>query len=322
MIKKLLTVSCMLALAGTAQAATTWTMSAEQPDNNYLTINVREFAKDVEEATNGSLKINVQSNSILLKRPEVKRGVQQGVIQIGEALMSINGNEDAIYEVDSVPFLATSFDESQKLWNLARPAIAERLDKQGLMLLYAAPWPSQGFYTKKEINSLDDLNGSRFRSYSAATSRLATLMGATPTTVNSQEVPQAFSTGVIDSMITSPSTGVDTQAWDYVSHYYDVQAFIPLNFVIVNKRAFSRLSEAEQTALLAASERAETRGWEMGRERTEALTKMLSDHGMTVLPPPDAVRTDMQKIGATMAEEWLSKAGADGQKILDAYRGN
>ncbi len=320
MIKKLLSVACMMALVGTAQAATTWTMTAEQPDNNYLTINAREFAKDVKDATNGELDIKIQSNSVLLKRPEVKRGVQQGVVQVGEMLVSAIGNEDPLFEVDSVPFLASSFDESEKLWKISRPLLAERLDKQGIVLLYGSPWPPQGIYAKKDINALSDLSGARFRAYSAATSRLATLMGASPTTVQTPEVPQAFSTGVIDSMLTSPATGVDSQAWDYVSHYYDAQVFIPQSFVIANKRAFSRLSEAEQKAVLEAAAKAETRGWEMAREQTAKLTQTLADKGMKVQELPANVQKEMNAIGVTMTEEWLKKAGADGQKLLDAYR--
>ncbi|MCQ9618066.1 TRAP transporter substrate-binding protein [Paenalcaligenes niemegkensis] len=320
MIKKLLSVACAMAMAGTVSAATNWNMTAEQPDNNYLTVNAREFAKEVKEATNGELNINVQSNSVLLKRPEVKRGVQQGVVQVGEMLVSAIGNEDPLFEVDSVPFLASSFDESEKLWKVTRPMLEERLDKQGIILLYGSPWPPQGIYVKKDITALSDLSGARFRAYSAATSRLATLMGATPTTVQTPEVPQAFSTGVIDSMLTSPATGVDSQAWDYVSHYYDAKVFIPQSFVIVNKRAFERLSEAEQKAVRDAAARAEQRGWEMGRELTDDLTKTLADKGMKVQELPASVQAEMNKIGETMTEEWLKKAGADGQKVLDAYR--
>ncbi|WP_232466553.1 TRAP transporter substrate-binding protein, partial [Alcaligenes faecalis] len=282
MIKKLLSMACVLALAGTAQAATNWNMSTEQPDNNFLTQNAREFAADIKAATNGELNINVQSNSVLLKRPEVKRGVQQGVVQAGEMLVAAIGNEDPLFEVDSVPFLASSFDQSEKLWKATRPFLAERLDKQGIVLVYGSPWPPQGIYTKKPVEQLSDLAGVRFRAYSPATSRLVSLMGAVPTTVQTPEVPQAFSTGIIDAMLTSPATGVDSQAWDYVKYYYDAQVFIPQSFVIINKRAFQRLPENVQKAVLDAGARAEERGWAMSREQTSKLTQTMADKGMVV----------------------------------------
>ncbi len=321
-MKALLSLATALAMTGAAHAATTWTMTAEQPDANYLTQNARQFAADVKEATNGDVVITVQSNSTLLKRPEVKRGVQQGVVQVGEVLVSAMGNEDPIFEVDSVPFLASSFDDSEKLWKATRPLLEKKLDSQGIVLLYGSPWPPQGIYTKNPVAKLADLNGSRFRAYSASTSRLGTLMGAVPTTVQTPEVPQAFSTGVIDSMLTSPATGVDTQAWDYVKQYYDAQVFIPQSFVIANKRAFGRLPEAQQKAILEAAATAETRGWKMAREQTANLTETLAKNGMTVQPLPAELRTEMEKIGETMTAEWLKRSGDEGQKLLDTYRAN
>ena len=295
-------------------------MSTEQPDNNFLTQNAREFAADIKAATNGELNINVQSNSVLLKRPEVKRGVQQGVVQAGEMLVAAIGNGDPLFEVDSVPFLASSFDQSEKLWKATRPFLAERLDKQGIVLVYGSPWPPQGIYTKKPVEQLSDLAGVRFRAYSPATSRLVSLMGAVPTTVQTPEVPQAFSTGIIDAMLTSPATGVDSQAWDYVKYYYDAQVFIPQSFVIINKRAFQRLPENVQKAVLEAGERAEQRGWAMSREQTSKLTQTMADKGMVVGQLSEKLAGELHAIGQTMTEEWLKKAGADGQKLLDTYR--
>lgn len=319
-MKKLIATALVAALSvATAQAATTWNMSAEQPDANYLTQNVRQFAEDVKAATGGQLEFKVTSNSVLLKRPEVKRGVQQGIVPIGEVLMSALGNEDAMFEIDSVPFLASSFDASERLWKAAREQIAARLDKQGLVLVYGSPWPPQGIFTKTPVSSIGDFKSVRFRAYSASTSRMVTLMGAVPTTIQAAEVPQAFSTGVVDMMITSPATGVDTQAWDYVKHYYDAQAFIPQAIVIANKRSLMSLPAPQRQAVLDAGKKAEARGWAQAREMTAKLTQTLASKGISVQPVPPAIAAELNKIGAAMAAEWSQKAGADGAKVLEAY---
>ena len=319
-MKKLIATALVAALSvATAQAATTWNMSAEQPDANYLTQNVRQFAEDVKAATAGQLEFKVTSNSVLLKRPEVKRGVQQGIVPIGEVLMSALGNEDAMFEIDSVPFLASSFDASERLWKAAREQIAARLDKQGLVLVYGSPWPPQGIFTKTPVASIGDFKSVRFRAYSASTSRMVTLMGAVPTTIQAAEVPQAFSTGVVDMMITSPATGVDTQAWDYVKHYYDAQAFIPQAIVIANKRSLMSLPAPQRQAVLDAGKKAEARGWAQAREMTAKLTQTLASKGINVQPVPPAIAAELGKIGAAMAAEWSQKAGADGAKVLEAY---
>lgn len=317
---QLITATVAALLCSATVHAETWNMSAEQPDANYLTQNVRQFAADVKTATNGKLDFNVQSNSVLLKRPEVKRGVQQGIVPIGEFLMSALGNEDAIFEIDSVPFLASSFAASEKLWKASREQIAQRLDKQGVVLVYGSPWPPQGIYTKTPITTMEGFKGAKFRAYSASTSRLVTLMGAVPTTIQTAEVPQAFATSVIDMMITSPATGVDTQAWDYVKHYYDAQAFIPQAIVIANKRALAQLPAEQRQAVLDAGKRAEARGWANARELTSKLTQTLAAKGMSVQPLPAPVAAELAKIGTTMTEEWSKKAGPDGAKVLEAFR--
>ncbi len=319
MIRRLIATAAAVLCTLSAQAAS-WNLSAEQPDANYLTQNVRQFADEVKAATNGALEFKVQSNSVLLKRPEVKRGVQAGIVPVGEVLMSALGNEDPMFEIDSIPFVATSFDASEKLWKAAREQIAARLDKQGIVLLYGAPWPPQGVFTEKPVATMADFKGVRFRAYSASTTRMVTLMGAVPTTIQTAEVPQAFSTGVVDMMITSPATGVDTQAWDYVKHYYDAQAFIPQAIVIANKRALSGLPAEQQAAVMAAAKKAEARGWATARERTGALTQTLAAKGVKVQPVPAAISGELAKIGQTMADEWLKKAGADGAKVLETFR--
>nr|WP_256661405.1 TRAP transporter substrate-binding protein [Pseudomonas sp. HS-2] len=232
------------ALGFGAQAAERWNMSVEQPDGNFITTVAKEFAQDVEKVSNGELIIRVHANSVLFKRPEVKRAVQTGQVQVGDVLMSVLGNEDPIFEIDSVPFLVRNYEQAQALWDASRPAVEERLAKQGIKLLYAMPWSPQSIFTKTPIASMDDFKGMKFRAYNPATSRMTELMGAVPTVIQTGEIPQAFSTGMINGMLTSPTTGVDSQAWDFSSYYYDVKAFIPKNFVIVNARAFARLPEA------------------------------------------------------------------------------
>jgi TRAP-type C4-dicarboxylate transport system substrate-binding protein len=295
-----------------AHAVERWNMSVEQPDGNYISGIARDFAADVARLSNGELEIKTHSNSVLFKRPELKRAVQTGQVQVGDVLISVLGNEDPLYEVDAVPLLARDFDSAWKLWQASRAGIESRLAKQGIKLLYSVPWPPQGIYTKTPVTTI--------RAYNAATSRMVELMGASPTTVNSGDVPQAFGTGLIEAMITSPATGVDSQAWDFVKYYYDVQAFIPKNVTMVNARAFNSLPPAVQKAVTDAAAAAEKRGWDTARAQTSSLTKTLSDKGMKVGKTPAAVETDLAKVGATMADEWLKKAGAEGKAVLDAAR--
>lgn len=309
-----------LATAGPGFAQTKWDMPTPYSDGTFQTVNVRQFVADVKTALGDKLDITVHSNASLVKMPEMRRAVATGQVQLGELLISVLSNEDPMFGFDSIPGLATSYADARKMYGAARAQLEARLDKAGLVMLYSVAWPPQAIYTRKPINALADLKGSKFRSFNPATARFAELIGASATTIQVPEIAQAFRTGVLDAMITSGATGVDSQAWDYLTHYYDVQAFLPQNVVIANRAIFTALPVDQQAALRAAAARAEERGWKMSEELNETYKKTLADKGIKVLPPTDAMKAELKKIGETMAAEWAAKAGADGAAVLAAFR--
>lgn len=314
--------SLSVALLATSPAfADKWNMPVRSNERNYFTRNIMQFVDEVKKATDGKLEIVVHPEDSLTKQPEVKRAVQTGQVQIGEYLMSIHSNESPIFGVDSVPFMATDANENKKLLSVTRPYIEARLKAQGIRLLFVVPWPANSFYTGKEINSTSDFKGVKFRAFNPVTGRLAELMGAIPVTVQQSEVSQAFSTGVIQAMITSPATGVDTQAWDFVKYFYEVKAMAPWNIVIVNERLFSRLDKKTQDAILAASKTAEDRGWALAAEETGKLINTLKSHGMDIRQPSSTLMGELKKIGDQLIQEWVKSAGADGEKIMSQYHG-
>jgi len=320
-LKPLLLSFSMLTLAGAAQAQTKWDMPTPYADANFHTQNIVKFAEEIKAKSGGKLEINVHSNGSLFKHPEIKNAVRGGQVPIGEFLISSKANENPVFEVDSVPFLASSYPQAEKLWKASKKQVEAALEKEGLMGLYAVPWPPQGIYAKIELNKLDDMKGLKFRAYNTATEKIAKLAGAVPTQVEVPDIPQAFSTGRVEAMITSPSTGANSKAWDFVKHYYDVQGWLPKNIVIVNKKAFRALDKKTQAVVLAAAKAAETRGLQMSMAETKEKTALLATNGMTVHKPSPELLKGLKAIGKQMTEEWEAKAGADGKAILKAYNG-
>ena len=312
------------AVAGAAlalpAAAANWDMPTPYGDSVFHTQNIMQFAEDVAAATDGAVEITVHSAGSLYAHPEIKDSVRRGLAPMGEVLMSRLANEDPIFAVDSIPFLASSYDEAEALWEASRPLVEEKLAAQGLTLLFAVPWPGQSLYSQAPVTSTSDLEGASFRAYNAATERLAQLMGAVPTQVEAGDIPTAFATGRVDAMITSPSTGVSSQAWDFTSHYTDTQAWLPKNMVIVNTQMFEALPEDQRAAILDAAATAETRGWEMSAAETEEKIATLKENGMTVSQPTEDLSAELAEIGETMTAEWLEEAGDEGQQVIEAYR--
>ena len=306
--------------ASPAFAQNKWNLPAAYANSNYHTENLVQFAKDVEAATGGKLSITVHGNASLFKAPDIKKAVATGQAQVGEVLISLHENEDAVYGIDVVPFLATSFADSKKLWDASKGAVEKKLAAQGLMILMAVPWGPQGIYSAKEIKSVEDMKGLKFRSYNAGTSRIAELAGAQPVTIQAAELPQALATGVVNSFISSGSTGYDSKVWESLKYWYDTQAWIPKNITFVNKAAFDALPKDQQDALLAQAKIAETRGWKTAEEKATWYIGELKAKGMVVEAPTPAFAAGLKKYGEDLTAGWTKRAGKEGEDIVAAYR--
>jgi len=309
-----------LGMAFAAKAATTWDMPTPYPDKTFHTQNIIMFADDVAKATGGALQIKVHSAGSLFKHSEIKNAVRGGQVPIGEFFLSTLSNENPVFGADSLPFLATNYDEAQKLWQAQRPIITKLLAKQGLMPLFSVPWPPQGLYTKKAINTVDDLKGIKFRAYNPTLELFANKIGAAPTQVEVPDIPQAFATGQVEAMITSPSTGANSKAWDFVKYYTDIQAWLPKNIVVVNIKAFRKLDKKTKEAVLTAAKKAEARGWEMSKKETAEKTAILKKNGMNVITPSPELMNGLKAVGASILADWEKTAGPEGAALLKAYK--
>ena len=312
-------VGLVAASLSSAQAQTKWDLPAGYAAGNFHTENLTQFAADVDKASGGKLKITVHANASLFKATEIKRAVQGGQAQIGEILLANFSNEWPIYAADGLPFLADSYDEAAKLYKVQKPLLEKKLAEQGMLLLYSVAWPPQGIYAKKPINSAADLKGVKWRAYSPATARIAELVGAQPVTIQASELSQAMATGVVESFMSSGSTGVDSKTYEHLKYWYDTQAWLPKNAVIVNKAAYNALDAATKAAVQKAAADAEVRGWAASKKVNTTSLDTLKANGMSIVAPSAQLKADMKKVGDVMLKEWLEKAGPEGKAMVDAY---
>jgi TRAP-type C4-dicarboxylate transport system substrate-binding protein len=320
MIGRIAALAAAAAAFGAAHAQTKWDMPTPYSDGEFHTRNVRAFAEDVKQATGGKLDINVHSNGSLIKHPDILRAVSTGQVSIAEFLLGQFSNEDPVFAADNVPFVAPGYDAAFKFYQAQKPVLEKKLQGRGMRLLYAVAWPGQGIYTRDPLKSVSDLKGTKMRTYSPLTARLAELLGASPVVVQVPEVPQMFATGAMQAMVTSSATGTATKAWEFVKNYTKTNAWNPKNVVVVNERAFNRLPKEEQNAITKAAASAEPRGWEMSKAREKEGDETLVKNGVSVSEPTAELKAALAKIGEQMAAEWEKSAGADGQAILKTYR--
>jgi TRAP-type C4-dicarboxylate transport system substrate-binding protein len=319
MIRKALICLFSISAAGSVLAQTKWDLPAAYAATNFHSENLIQFATDVDKATSGKLKITVHANASLFKANEIKRAVQGGQAPIGEVLLANFENENPMYGADGIPFLATSYSDSKRLADIQKPYLEKLLAAQGMKLLYTVAWPPQGIYVKKEISSVADMRGLKWRAYSPATGKIAELIGAQPVTIQAAELSQALATGVVESYMSSGSTGYDSKTYESIKYFYDTQAWLPKNAVLVNKKAFDALDASTQAALLKAASEAETRGWRVSAEKNDWYKKALTEKGMKIMAPSPKLILDMKQVGAIMLSDWQKKAGPDGEAMIAAF---
>jgi TRAP-type transport system periplasmic protein len=319
-MKKLLATLIAITALTPAFAQTKWDLPTGYATGSFQTENVQMFANEVDKATAGKLKITLHPNASLYKANEIKRAVQTGQTQAGEFLLSGSANENPLYGVDSIPFLATNYADSRKLYNAAKPALEKLLASQGMKLMFSVPWPGQSLYSVKEIKSPDDLKGTKMRAYNPATTRIAQMLKAQPTTIQLAELGQALATGTVENFLTSSASGIENKLFEQTKFFYAVNAWLPRNATVVSQKAFDTLDKPTQEALLKAAAVAEDRGWAMSEQKDGEFVKELSAKGMKVAAPSDALRKELLAIGESMTADWLKTTGSEGQAIVDAFR--
>jgi TRAP-type C4-dicarboxylate transport system substrate-binding protein len=297
-----------------------WDMPTPYAANNYHTENIRLFISDIEKASAGKISITLHPNATLFKAPEIKRAVQTGQAQLGETVLSAHANEDPLFGIDSVPYVATSYSESRKLWQVSRKAIGAKLLKQGIRVLYSVPWPPQSFFSTRAIESPADLKGLKFRSYNPITARVAELTGMQPVTIQLAELPQALATGTVHGLFTSSLAAHEMKLHEQVRYLYDIRAWLPKNVVFINEKLFQGLDKDMQKAILTAAAQAEERGWRMAEEQTKLANSRFAAEGVKVLEPPAAMQAEFKRAGDAIVAEWVKQAGPEGAAVLDTLR--
>lgn len=314
-------VGLLCSVVGTSTIAQIkWDMATAYAESEFQTKNVRLFAKDVEDTTNGQLKIAVHSTASLYKLPQIKPAVQTGQIPLGEIQLGFFANEDPVFDTDSLPFLTQSYDDALRLWEASRPAVEQRLAKQGIKVLYVVPWPNMALFTKRPVQSISDLRGMKIRSLNKSTAKIAELSGAIPVQVEAAEMSQAFATGVVEALMTSPSSYYNNHLYEFIKYAYDVRAALPKNAVLVNAKAFAALNPTLQKAVLDAAARAQMRGWDMSEKETAMRIPQLREKGVEFQVPSAGLMKGLGEIGERLLQDWIKATGQTGTEILRRYK--
>ena len=293
------------AFASHAMAETTWRMASAFPESVFHTQNIKQFIAEVEEKSKGELKIRLHDNSSLYAMPEIKQAVETGQVPIAEFMPSAYGNEDPLFEVDVIPYLATGYDEAWTLYQATKPLLEEKLSQGGVKLLYSVAWPGAGFYSAAALEKPEDLKGRKMRAAAPITGKWTDRMGMTSHVIQLPELAQAFSTGMVDMMFTSSPMAPTIQAWEFTKFYYDIEAIHGKNVVVVNQSAFDSLSPELQAVVVEAAANAEKRGWEMSKSADQGYKDQMKQGGMEIVEASQEVESVLRAEAEPLQKEWL-----------------
>ena len=302
-----------------AHGQTSWKLATGYRAESFHTQNIAQFAKDVEQASAGALRIELHPNNTLVKLSDIRQAVEDGKVQAGETIMTSMVKEIPLAGADSIPFVVGSYKDAQRLWKLQRPGIEKHFAARGLTLLYAVPWPPQGLHSSKPIRSMADFRGTQMRTYNQTTQRIAELLGTKPVDVPMVDVGKALAEGRMDNMITSALTGVENKVWGAIKYYYEINAWFPKNAVFVNAKAFESLKPPVRAAVLKAAADAETRGWAASQALATSATDELRQNGIRIERIPPDLEQEIKRMGERFSREWVRSVGNEANSIFVPY---
>lgn len=313
---------CLGASAAAAQSVAqsiSWDMATTAMQDSAVGQATQAFVANLGARAEGQFAIVAYSPNALMKPPEIKDAIRRGVVPIGEFTLSLHGGEAPIYGLDSVPFLATSYEAARRLYEAQRPYLEKRLEEEGLKLLFSAPYLPQGLCTERPLASAADLRGLKLRSYNHVTKKLALLSGAAPVSVDTADIPAAMRSHRIDAFTASAGQVAARKAWTFAPYFHDLAIWIPRNAVVANKAQFDALPAEVRKAMTEAARFAEDRGWEAAaRDQAERRASIMRSGGQVI--ESAALSASFDNIARQIAGEWIKAAGPDGEAILKAYR--
>ncbi len=302
------------------QAKTTWNANSVWPPNNHHTIGLEEFAAKVKELSGGELELIVSSGGALgYKGPELLKVVRDNLVPLSDMLISGVAGDESIFQVVTVPFLCRNFEELKLLIDLARPHFDKAAEKWNQKILYIAPWPGAGLWTKKKVTTIEDMRGLKTRTYDKNGALVVEATGGTPYALPFSEVYSSLATGLIDSVITSTPTAVDAKFWEVLKYYQPLNITIATNMVNVNLKAFERLDEKSREALLKAAAEMEEKHWAGIAALDKEQESISNKNGIETVPVSDEFMEALTKVTMSIREDYLKGASPEANEIVQAF---
>lgn len=310
----------MATLAGSVLAANVqMNLNAKYGSTNFHTVGVQKFADLVKDYTKGSVDITVHAGSSLVKGNPLK-AVKDGTVAMTDMFIPFTSGGGKVFGVSALPFIATSYEDAYRLYQDSKPAYEDTAKKWNQKLLYSVTWPASGFYSNKKMESIEDFKGAKTRTYDKNSADFVNDAGGNAVALPWGEVYSALRTGMVDSVITSSSSGKDGKFWEVLSNYTKINYAYPLQAVTINLDYWNSLDKTQQEAMLKAAFEIEKAQWEAVKLEDKDALDMMEKNGMKITEASDDLKKQLDVIANKMLEDYLADADAQTKEIFKKYR--
>ena len=317
MLKKCLIIA---SLAGALLAADVkMDLNAKYGATNFHTIGAQKYADLVKEYTKGSVDITIHAGSSLVKGNPLK-AVKDGTVAMTDMFIPFTAGGGKVFGVSALPFIATSYEDAYKLYQVSKPAYEKTAKQWNQKLLYSVTWPASGFYSNKKMESLEDFKGAKTRTYDKNSADFVNGAGGNAVALPWGEVYSALRTGMVDSVITSSSSGKDGKFWEVLTDFTKINYAYPLQAVTINLDYWNSLTKAQQEAMLKAAVEIEKAQWEAVKLEDKDALDTMAQNGMKISEASDELKKQLDEIASKMLTEYLADADEDTKQIFKEYR--
>ena len=225
-----------------------WEFSSMLPNTHFSQVPFEEFAKRVEEATGGLLRVKLNWSGTLLPGPETLAAVMEGTIQSG--FIGTNWHPDLIPDFQVLEFpmallpdkpLKTT-DDIRGFWSDfldvysakdVQTHLRQHLESKGVKALWITSMPPIFVYSQKPIATLDDWKGVKVRTTGPIASEFISAVGGTPVVVSTGEVYTSWERGLVDAGITAYSSMASLKWFEVanVANHWTIQGGAPMCFI-------------------------------------------------------------------------------------------
>jgi TRAP-type C4-dicarboxylate transport system substrate-binding protein len=311
----------VFSLAAAVQAETKMDLATTYSGQNLHARTLRDFAKQVKEASNGEIIISVQEGGAMgLKDEDHFTAIADGIVPMASVLMGAAVGTSPIYALSTSPFLVEGFEEAKLLRDIAMPYYEEEAKRLNQKILYTCPWPPSAVHAKRPIKEYKDLEGLRIRTYDKKGTEVLQKAGANAVVMSWGDVYPALATGTIDSVLTSTTSAVAGNFWEVLTDTTLVNFAIPVNMININLDTFNSLPQEQQDILVQVGQEMEKKWWQEAEDTMDEEIKTLRENGMTVHEEiSDELTRKLRESGQFIIDNWLEKVGQDGQEILNEF---